>query len=354
MFKVYGAYALVFTIIGVIAAQRIFSPKSEPLSDTISQNGKTTLLNSPTTNSVKPEHFVSPTLLEQNKSSQKLLIAEAQELLDNSVAADIDVDGSIHVDELGQLIIDRQLRQLLDFYIGLIYRSKNIDQLTTLIKAHLIKKQIPITAQEQVFTVLNQYLAYRQATEELSESSYDNSLIRTHAQLIELRLHYLGRETTEAFFGEDESRERYALARKSILNDQSLSPREKSLQLQTAENLLPYSVRQNRNSAVKLATVRNEIKQLQQQKLENTDAVFQIRAQNLGYEAAERLATLDQQRNNWNHRVNEYRTVLTTILNSQTSPSAERDAQINNLRTLHFSGTEILRIQALDRTAGIL
>ncbi len=301
---------------------------------------------------------ISNNKLNKNERETLTILRDAEQFINKSVAADIDVDGRVNLDGAGQLLVDRELRRLFDFYIGLIVNDYGIDELITLIKAHLIKAEIADEVQNSVFAILSNYLAYREAISRVPVADYSSdSLKATYNKIADYRLQYLGRETAEAFFAKEDARERYIIERQKIVRDDTLSQEQKTLQLQTVENLLPYNERQNRANIVKLINVREQVESIQNNGETHVsakaEAVFQARAQSLGYEAAERLAKLDEQREHWQQRVNQYRAALNTIIENTTNSDSERKAQIHRLRVERFSEKELIRVKALDRAAGI-
>src|SRR5690554_2315273 len=157
----------------------------------------------------------------------------------------------------------------------------------------------------------------------------------------------------KAFFGEEERRLQVMLDRQKILNDESLTDSERDRALAQLDQLLPeYSVELRRRSRTVVETTM-QVQQLREQGASEAE-VRELRLQAYGAEATERLARLDQQRNQWQNRLGEYRQQKALIDNNEGLAPADRQAAVEALRERIFTEEhERRRIRALERTAGL-
>src|SRR5690554_2249681 len=147
--------------------------------------------------------------------------------------ADIEVDGQVRLDMNGNLVLDRQLRRYLDFFIGLTGDASQYEPLKARLISELKAQDLTPEIQQQVLAILDDYLAYRGAAEAMASNQHQSieDVRQDLALLQDLRREHLGQDVAEGFFGEEERRLQVMLDRQSILNDRSLtdSERERAL-----------------------------------------------------------------------------------------------------------------------------
>ena len=74
-----------------------------------------------------------------------------------------------------------------------------------------------------------------------------------------------------------------------------------------------------------------------------------MRVDSYGEQAAENLSVLDEQRAQWSDRVTQYRMESESILLGTGYTQYEKDMLLSDIRQQHFSGSELVRISALDK-----
>jgi lipase chaperone LimK len=165
----------------------------------------------------------------------------------------------------------------------------------------------------------------------------------------ELRREHFGSDA-EALFGEEEQTVRVALERRRIARDPSLSPEEKQQRIAAAEEALPADVRESRELARSALESKKEVDALRARGASDQE-IWAARERRFGAEAADRLAALDTRRADWQRRVAGYRDARAALEREPGFAAlapAQREARIEALRAQHFSGTELLRVRALD------
>jgi len=264
------------------------------------------------------------------------------------------VDGSIKVDSHDALVIDRDLRHWFDFYLSAI-GELNLEQIIVMMQQEI--NQLPSPGREQAHELLSQYLSYKQ---ELSE--YDNreslavdqhSNIEQYSDIeqltqrldwqMRLRRRYLSPNVVESFWQHDEVIDLYALDKLMIKNS-DLSLADKQLQLLALEQSLPDSLqtfKQDLYIAKNLLEKENALSQT-----EGSSALRQLRIQEVGVEATDRLEVIDKTHANWQARVFAYRQEMLTLSEAKGMSTIDREGQISEYRQQNFSDKEQLRLKA--------
>jgi len=264
------------------------------------------------------------------------------------------VDGSIKVDSHDALVIDRDLRHWFDFYLSAI-GELNLEQIIVMMQQEI--NQLPSPGREQAHELLSQYLSYKQ---ELSE--YDNreslavdqhSNIEQYSDIeqltqrldwqMRLRRRYLSPNVVESFWQHDEVIDLYALDKLMIKNS-DLSLADKQLQLLALEQSLPDSLqtfKQDLYIAKNLLEKENALSQT-----EDSSALRQLRIQEVGVEATDRLEVIDKTHANWQARVFAYRQEMLTLSEAKGMSTIDKEGQISEYRQQNFSDKEQLRLKA--------
>ncbi len=258
------------------------------------------------------------------------------------------VDGSIKVDSHDALVIDRDLRHWFDFYLSAI-GELNLEQIIVMMQQEI--NQLPSPGREQAHELLSQYLSYKQ---ELSEYDNRESLaVDQHSNIeqltqrldwqMRLRRRYLSPNVVESFWQHDEVIDLYALDKLMIKNS-DLSLADKQLQLLALEQSLPDSLqtfKQDLYIAKNLLEKENALSQT-----EDSSALRQLRIQEVGVEATDRLEVIDKTHANWQARVFAYRQEMLTLSEAKGMSTIDREGQISEYRQQNFSDKEQLRLKA--------
>ena len=269
--------------------------------------------------------------------------------------SDIEVDGQVRLDMNGNLVLDRQLRRYLDFFIGLTGGASHYETLKARLASELKAQDLPPEIQRQVLAILDDYLSYRKAAEAMASNEHHSvdDVRQALGQIHDLRREHLGPDVAEGFFGEEERRLQVMLDRQKILSDESLTASERDRALAQLDQLLPEYSRELRRRSRTVVETAMQVQQLREQGASEAE-VRELRLQAYGAEATERLARLDQQRNQWQNRLGEYRQQKALIDNNEGLAPADRQAAVEALRERIFTEEhERRRIRALERTAGL-
>ncbi|MGL4315316.1 MAG: lipase secretion chaperone [Pseudomonas sp.] len=261
------------------------------------------------------------------------------------------VDGRFEVDQAGNLLISQDIRRLFDYFLSAIGEEPLANSVKRL--QGYIRSQLQAPAQEQALALLEQYLDYKRQLVALEKdlpqlSSLD--AMRQREQAVQaLRAGIFNMDVHQAFFAEEEAYNQFTLQRLAIRQDQSLDDRQKAAALDQLRNSLPESLQ----DAV-VPQLQNELHQqtiaLQAQGA-GPEQIQQLRLQLVGAEATARLEALDQKRQRWQQRLDEYRQEKSRIATNLGLNASDKQAAIERLAEERFDQQERLRLDAAEQLA---
>ncbi|PTQ90362.1 lipase secretion chaperone [Agitococcus lubricus] len=265
---------------------------------------------------------------------------------------DTEVDGALSVDNAGNLIISRSIRQTFDYFLSAI-GEEDLTTIVSRIRAYIRNKLADYPkAMAQAEQILDGYLSYREALGHIAQiggNPADNisGVRQQKEQIASLRTQYLSREVIEAFFGDEDAYDRYTMARIEIMQDKNLSATEKAKRAAELLNTLPPELKESvetLNKYQELTSLTDDWKA----RGGKPEELRAIREQLVGVEATERLEALDQERAAWDGRMNDYLSQRDTILKNQALSQQDRERQVNDLKQKNFNQQERIRVDALE------
>lgn len=244
----------------------------------------------------------------------------------------------------GHLVMDKTLRDWMDFHraaLGELTMEEITDNL------YAIAASLPSPADEEATAIITTYLEYLTAL-----GGYDEIVARqthlTTLQQLQARQEWLERtrgyyftdEVHEAFFGMDEAIDRNMLS-ELILKSQGADEAE----IAALEHQLPEKIqafRQRSRSMVRLNEMEADLKA---RGVADDESLWQLRANEFGDAAADRLAAADQRQQAWEQRVQDY-IAFTSSEKVNALSLADQEMAMAEYREQHFSAREILRLPA--------
>lgn len=261
--------------------------------------------------------------------------------LEQSSLRGTEVDGSVLLNAHGKVVLDPGMRRLFDYYLSLI-GERDLIQIRLLLKDHLLGKYSQTNA-DIVLHYFDRYTDYLDALTNLKIGNISKPEERLQ-QVTALRKKMLGEEMAMAFFADEEALAALTLKRIVIANDKNLSAVEKTRLLAELDASENYSARTEANTA---ALITEQNRQLDALKL--TDAERATEREVLwGKEAADRLTQLDQERAQWDARVNSYLFARSRIDANRGLSAAARSQALAALRAQQFNAAEQRRITSLE------
>lgn len=313
-----------------------------------SESNKTTIL------SMHKLNKVSQPVAQTKRLGDKDIAGELPTLEGINSLSGTKIHGDLRVDEMGNLIVEKSVKQLFDYFLnvaGEIPRADLIVQIKNGIADYLAEP-----AQSQALDLFANYLAYQEALQaEIDSGLYQVSpgnlddLQATFQARSQLRSFYLGNEAGSAFFQEEEARDEYTLGKLRLSANTNLSEVEREAELRVLESVLPESHKKVIYKQRERETIRSKIEGLRK---ENA-SIYELQDEwNKHYdsETVERFVKLEVTRNHWNDRYNDY-------LDKKAAMAAEFDSEdafqqaLNQLKASLFNETELLRVNAKDRIA---
>ena len=267
-----------------------------------------------------------------------------------------EIGGNLRVDDQGNLIIEAEVKELFDYFLNTIGELPMEDVIARLTQG--IMEFLPPLAADQAIEILNNYLAYKTATGKIPYEDYSlsnekldlNHYAHVMSERSLLRRQYMGETVADAFWKDSESYDQFTLERTRIEGDTTLSAQEKSELISSFEADLPEQYREAREKFTKLESINKTVQALEQRHASQQEIAEAWREQ-YGEDAAVRYQELQQQREVWNQRYNDYTLKRQAIIQSPLDNN-DQNVAIQDLQQKLFDETEQKRVQSLDKIAG--
>jgi lipase chaperone LimK len=258
-------------------------------------------------------------------------------------------DGQLQYDRNNNLIINADLRSLFDYFLS-AYGEEELEQITARIRSYL-RSNLPAIAVVEAEAILDAYLKLQR---ELTQVNGDQNKPPQTAQYLQqelqqrraMRRYYLSPEVADAFYGAEEQYDQYTLNLMQ-LQKQPGSTEDKARQAAALLEQLPEAMQQSLHASQQILTLQEQTTALQL--AEDTNRLQLTRQQLVGIDAAERLAHLDQQRAEWNDRIDSWLVLRDELAQNQQIDYSDRQQQIAQLRATYFQPPELVRVKAMER-----
>jgi lipase chaperone LimK len=259
---------------------------------------------------------------------------------------DTDIDGSLAVDADGKLLVTPALRRFFEYFF-VASGEESDDRIRERIETE-IDARLSGAAQGAAADLLDRYLSYRERGRSLADGELPGGDLMARVDALRrLRRESFGEHDAAALFADEEAALAVAAEQHRIAADPTLSEDERVSRLAALEAELPEPIRSARAAVTGPLRLAREEAALRAAG-GAPEEIQALREDAVGSEAAQRLAGLDQQRAEWQARVDAYRQERATIDADASLDATQRDAALDALRGRHFTGPELLRIRALD------
>ena len=213
---------------------------------------------------------------------------------------------------------------------------------------HDLTQQLQQPALSQARDLLKRYLDYRLAMADLpaGNAAPTAEAFAQHLDaLTRLRAEHFSDEETQAFFSSDLSQDQFMLAQLR-LSERDLSHEQQRRELALLEASLPAEQRAVRQQVSRDGELYAATEAMRAAGASD-EAIYQLRASTLDPQAASALQQLDEQRRQWQARLQAYASERNNLRQSGLSPADQQQA-IDQLRAQRFDQSERLRVIALD------
>jgi len=291
--------------------------------------------------------------VKQNSASNTNSLLESIDWLNTSLKG-TSIDGMYPVDSDGNLVLSDAIKHRFEYFLSTMGEFP-LEQVLQMVKED-ISMNLQSPAKEQALKLFDDYVAYKYALVELeknfeSPTSYEvNDIERFRYQLEQLRnkrREYLDGDAVDAFFGFDELYDDFMLSQLDIQNNSQLSPEEKQQQIKELEQTLPIELQQMRDETQRVSTV-FELTQDMKKNGANESEIFDYNSQEFGQAAAERLQKLEQERESWQEKVNDYLLMKNNILSDELLSEMEKTEKVEYLMNDTFNAQEKKRLPAFE------
>ncbi|AGK50915.1 lipase chaperone [Burkholderia thailandensis MSMB121] len=256
------------------------------------------------------------------------------------------------LDAHGHLAKTRAVRDFFDYCLS-AQSELSAQALDALVARELAAQLDGTVAQGEALDVWKRYRAYLDQLAKLPDGGAPGNKLDLAAlqlaldQRASIASRTLG-DWAEPFFGAEQQRQRYDLARLRIARDASLTDAQRAARLAALEQQLPLDQRAEQAREKQQNDAIARIAQSQKSGASPDEMRAQL-AQSLGPEAAERVAKMQQANDAWRAKYDEYAAQRAQIDAQNLSPQ-DRDTQIAQLRQRYFTQPgEALRAASLDR-----
>ncbi|PCC99636.1 lipase secretion chaperone [Halopseudomonas pelagia] len=263
-----------------------------------------------------------------------------------------EVDGTLEVDAQGNLVISEQLRHLFDYFFTAVGEI-SFEEAAERIRIYLAS-QLQDPALGQSLTLLQNYIDYKTALVELEQGFpvvADIAGLRARQDEVQrLRARLFSPEAHAAFFAAEEIYNHFTLERLAILQDPNLTDDDKASMIENLRQSLPDDVQD-----LLIPQIHQELTVQTEQLLEqgaDPSEVRELRLSLVGPEATGRLEDLDQERQQWQQRMDDFSAEREAILSYNGLAEEDKQAAIEELLESRFNANERLRVSSLlDMTA---
>lgn len=260
-----------------------------------------------------------------------------------------DIPNGLIIDANGNFVVTPPLKQLFNYFYTLLGRREESD-IVRLVNAY-ISQNLEEPAKSQALEIFKNY---RLLEVELQSTMIDrggsndlDGLLGYMKERGELRRIYLGNETADVLFGKEQAYDDYTIGRLAIERNEELTEEEVADAMNVLLDTLPPSFKKSVIRRQNLLTIR-DISQRAESSTTTVEQLFAERQALVGFESAQRLQTLDEERAKWKLRYQSYREEFETIKESNLS-TADQNQSVTELKGRYFSDSEIIRVDSLDR-----
>lgn len=262
---------------------------------------------------------------------------------------DTQINCQIRTDASNSLIVNEQTKDCFEYFITQ-YGEKTVEQIKTDFLSYL-KASYQDPVRTQLGDLWTRYVDYRNKLGDLQAPTADKESAKYYQQIVNntknLRKQFFSDYEIQGLFGTQDTYDQYTVDRMAVMDDKSLSAKEKAKKLKELFDQLPEDWKENLQQLHQLEDLRSLTAEIKARG-GSADELHQMRTNLVGPEATQRLETLDVQRSDWKSKVTQYLSDRDTIIKSNMSDAAKQSA-VEQLKQQQFSNQhEQLRLQTFE------
>ena len=266
-----------------------------------------------------------------------------------SSLAGTEVAGDLREDERGQLILDKGVRDVFDYFLS--SRGEQPDAVLDARMRAYVKHRLHPPAAQQALALLDGYLSYLQQLDGLSQQSRGGASMNPKerlALLMDLRSRSFTSDVVQAFFAMDQAYDQYTVDKIAVFNDRNLTPVQKANQIKTLRQALPSALQANLDAA-EVAPTLQAVTQEWRERGGSVADLRTLREALVGKDATDRLENLDRDEQAWQVRIHAYLQARSAILADGSLAESIKQERVQRLMTSSFSASEQLRVPSFER-----
>lgn len=288
-------------------------------------------------------------LPDQSQYAKSQISEKHSQSFSSASQQDTQINCQIRVDGANRLIVNEQTKDCFEYFITQ-YGEKTFEQIKTDFLAYIkISYKEPVLS--QLSDLWSRYMQYRKQLGQLPPPTTSKEDAKYYREILKniqnLRKKFFSDYEIQGLFGTQNTYDQYTVDRMEILDNKNLSPTEKAEKLKNLFSQLPEDWQENLKQLNQLEDLRKLTAEIKSRN-GTAEEIHQMRTNLVGAAATQRLETLDTQRAEWKHRVNQYLTERESIMKSSMSDSAKQSA-VNQLRSQQFNNPqEQTRLQTFE------
>jgi len=248
----------------------------------------------------------------------------------------------------GELQLNQALLRRFDYYLATV-GERSLSDIMAQISQDLDRELKPAAAKEAK-RILAQYLQFKHA---LSELAHNPAMAGQSIATMRLRLaaiqntrsRFFNRAEISALFASDDEQDELLLNRLMIAQDPQLNTTQKAQKQAALDAKLSPAEQQARADLIAHLSLAENVQSAKAQGA-TANQLHALRSASVGKPAADRLAALDQEENQWQAKIDRYLIAKANAMNKL--PTTEQNSAIQKLRDANFSPLEQKRLGAFE------
>ncbi|WP_293935963.1 lipase secretion chaperone [Iodobacter sp.] len=248
----------------------------------------------------------------------------------------------------GELQLNQALLRRFDYYLATV-GERSLSDIMAQIGQDLDRELKPVAAKEAK-RILAQYIQFKRALSELANNPAiaGQSIATMRLRLAAIqntRSRFFNRAEIAALFADEDQQDELLLDRLVINQDTQLNATQKAQKQAALDAKLSPAEQQARAGLIAHLSLAANIQSAKSQGA-TANQLHALRSASVGEQAADRLAALDQEENQWQAKIDRYLIAKANAIHAL--PNTEQNTAIQKLRDANFSPLEQKRLGAFE------